>query len=177
MDIGSDCYTLEFTNGGVLMSIKTTFRSFTATTFLIEQISREAIRDRLNNSGSQTISIDIDTSKAAIAVTAQPAFIAFSIELGLKTVLVNSGASENPRGHNLEKLFTNLPRHAKNTISNDVKEKLNIDDTQFEELLLSNANSFEKWRYFHESNSLSCNKEFLGQLLTAIHNYTVNENY
>lgn len=159
------------------MSIKTTFRSFTTTTFLIEQISREAIKERLNNSDSQTISIDIDTLKASIAATAQPAFIAFSIELGLKTVLVSSGASENPRGHNLEKLFTNLPRQAKNTIRDDVKEKLSINDTQFQEILLSNANSFEKWRYFHESDSLSCDKDFLGQLLTAIHNYTVNENY
>ncbi|MBD2395075.1 hypothetical protein H6G11_12540 [Cyanobacterium aponinum FACHB-4101] len=160
------------------MSIKVTFRSFTAATFVLEQIARTSTDTRITNYEIKTITTEINVDHAIIAIPAQVAFLAFSIELGLKMLLIKSKTIQEPRGHNLKDLFNKLPQDIKTTIRQNVINSMKtLDYAKFEEVLESNSSNFEKWRYFHESSNLSCDKEFLGHLLVSIHNYTVEKKY
>lgn len=160
------------------MSIKVTFRSFTAATFVLEQIAQISTNARIENYESKTITTEVNIDYAIQAIPAQVAFLAFSIELGLKMLLIKSETTPEPRGHNLKYLFEKLPQNIKTTICQNVlKSMATLDSAKFERLLESNSSNFEKWRYFHESANLSCDKEFLGYLLVSIHNYTVEQKY
>lgn len=156
------------------MSIKATFRSFTAATLLLEQIARMSTDARITSHEIKTTMVDINVDRAIIAMPAQVAFLAFSIELGLKTLLIKSKTIKKPRGHILKDLFNKLPEDIKTTIRQNVINSMKtLDYAKFEEVLEFNSSNFEKWRYFHESSNLSCDKNFLGHLLISIHNYTV----
>jgi len=156
------------------MSIKTTFRSFTSAVFLLKKTTEIATKARVENYENKTITTKLDIDQVLSASMAQPAFLAFSIELGLKTLLVESETIKEPRGHRLKELFDKLPDNIKDTIQQDVTSR--VKNINFEELLEENSENFIKWRYFHETNTLSSNGEFLGNFLVSIHNYSVNIN-
>lgn len=160
------------------MSIKQTFRAFTVSSLLLEQMSAIALKARLDNYNSKIINPELNIDWVLAAIPAQTAFLAFSIELGIKTLLIKSNSILEPRGHNLKVLFDKLPQEIKVNIYDDLAKDIeNLDETEFSTLLDKNAKSFESWRYFHETESLSCDKDFLGRLLISIHNFTVNNNY
>lgn len=160
------------------MTIKTSFRSFTAATFALEQVIKPATEARVENYDSKFINPDINIDYAILAIPAQAAFQAFSIELGLKMLLQKNEVELNPRGHELEKLYQKLPAKIQDNLKNKVISSMDsLTEDDFQSLLKTNSENFTKWRYFHESASLSCDKEFLGHLLVAIHNYTVDQKY
>lgn len=160
------------------MSIKQTFRAFTVASLLLEQMSAIATNARLEDYQSKTIKPELNIDWVLGAIPAQTAFLAFSVELGIKTLLIKSNTILEPRGHNLKVLFDKLPQEIKTHIYNGLAEDIeDLDMKKFNTLLDKNAKSFESWRYFHETESLSCDKDFLGRLLISIHNFTVNNNH
>jgi hypothetical protein len=70
--------------------------------------------------------------------------LAFSIELGLKSLAVAEGAS--PWGHALAKLFGTLTPTAQEMLVKDV----GLTRAQFDAALAAASNTFEDWRYVHE---------------------------
>lgn len=160
------------------MSIKQTFRSFTASTWVLEAAFRKAVDERVKDKGCKFVNLQINADWIILSMPAKVAFLAFSIELGLKTLLIHSSTQmKPPRGHNLENLFKNLPLEIQELLLNDVETLIPEAKGKFNELLSVNSANFEQWRYFHESSNLFCDLNFMGNLLNSIHNYTVKENY
>lgn len=146
------------------MSIKQTFYSFYSAASLVDQTLKMV--DKRENDENQNINIELNIDQVILAGMAQPALLAFSIELGLKYLLVKSKTKQNPRGHKLKELFCQLPNEIKDTIYKDVTN--HIENIDFYKLLEESSNNFVDWRYFHEKGDLSSNGEFLGKLLNSI---------
>jgi HEPN domain-containing protein len=93
--------------------------------------------------------------------------LAFSVELHLKELhRVVTGAT--PRGHNIVKLFRDLP----DTVQKEVAAHQSIthygwSDEQLDLELHSISDGFEKWRYAYESTSLRYNSYFAEVLIEA----------
>ena len=87
---------------------------------------------------------------------------AFSIELGIKSLLFTTG--HVPRTHNLSTLFLKLPETTQGRIvaqCSDTREA-------FDNSLCEIANVFEEWRYVYESDSPHLNIGFLFELAAAV---------
>ena len=74
---------------------------------------------------------------------------AFAIELALKAVCVKRGLGY-PKIHDLWRLFSSLPPTDQATAESGWKQKNLSSLASLGEVLKSNANAFEKWRYQHE---------------------------
>jgi hypothetical protein len=74
---------------------------------------------------------------------------AFSIELALKAVCLKRGLAY-PKTHDLAKLFSVLPDADRATAAKAYEQKHPDSKGGIEELLKTNANAFEQWRYHHE---------------------------
>ena len=156
--------------------ITPSFRSFFSTTIVLEQLIKTSVQARLNDPNVNTVNIDLDINRVLAGIPVQISFMAFSIELGLKE-LITIETGEAPRGHRLNKLFLELSEQAQLSIRQDVLNLLEgLTETDFDEQLSLNANAFTDWRYFHESDNNSCDKDFLGNLLCSINNYSVKLN-
>ncbi len=102
---------------------------------------------------------------------------AFSCELALKNLIFNE-CEKTIKGHELAKLFKelsidkqNLYRDATidlyNSCSKYQRHNANIDENDFEKLLLANSNCFVEWRYLYEG----CKKadlDFLEAFMFAV---------
>ena len=65
---------------------------------------------------------------------------------------------EPPRGHNILDLFRKLPNQIqKELFSYPAVKKYGWDFHKFEQMIGTISDSFEKWRYSHESISLKYN--------------------
>lgn len=74
---------------------------------------------------------------------------AFAVELALKAVCVKRGLAY-PKSHDLGHLFSLLPPADQATAESSWKQKNQTSGVSFREVLESNANAFEEWRYQHE---------------------------
>lgn len=155
--------------------IKNTFRTFTASAFVLRQASEAAIQARIQDQNCSLVTIEINADHAAIAYMALPAWTAFAVEMGIKALLVSTGVDQSPRGHDLVKLFMKLPTDLKRKIECKTLEGIHgADDKSFSTLLENNKLAFEQWRYFHEEKSSRSDVDFLQSLMIAIHNSTVS---
>lgn len=88
--------------------------------------------------------------------------LAFACETMLKALLVLH-ATHTEEGHNLQKLFEELPADRRAA----VKTRMGYVGTQFEEMMAVSARAFEEWRYVHERPSTSVDWQFLEALYVA----------
>ena len=154
--------------------IKYNFRTFTASALVLRQASEAATEARIRDQACSSVTIEINADFAVMAYMALPAWTAFAVEMGLKTLLVSTGVDQNPRGHDLAKLFIQLPIDIQKMIECKTVEGLQgNDDTNFSTLLDNNKLAFEQWRYFHEAKTTQSDIGFLQSLMLAIHNSTV----
>lgn len=94
--------------------------------------------------------------------------LSFSVELYIKC-LHYMISQEIPRGHNILNLFKKLPNQSQQELFNHpaiVKYGWNFD--KFEQMIDSISDSFEKWRYSYESQSLTYNSYFASVFVKAI---------
>lgn len=87
---------------------------------------------------------------------------AFSIELGLKAIIMSSG--NPPKTHDLSKLFLLLPSSAQD----DIVRKCGKPRDQFDKSLAAIANLFEEWRYIFETDEASLDNGFLDTFSNAV---------
>ena len=89
--------------------------------------------------------------------------LAFSIELGLKAILVGCGKPSN--GHKLIELFDKLPSEDKTEI-----ERLTVgEDGEFSSKLSNVSNAFIEWRYIYEAPGYhSIDVEFMVKFHAAV---------
>jgi hypothetical protein len=91
--------------------------------------------------------------------------IAFAAEIAIKALIVHSAGgslSACPRGHNLDKLFGNVP----NNLQQAIAIALNNPLQDVHESLRKNANAFETWRYSYENGAWG-DEEFLRNFVKA----------
>jgi len=88
--------------------------------------------------------------------------LAFSIELGIKAMLLPSG--KPPKTHNLTKLFQLLPVAVQEQIVTACRKPRE----QFDGALDSVANAFEDWRYVYDLDKPSIDLAFLNSLSDAV---------
>ena len=88
--------------------------------------------------------------------------LAFSIELGLKAMLLSSG--KPPKTHNLFKLFQLLPQ----PIQGEVVAACGAPREAFDASLGTAANTFEEWRYIYEMENPNVDLAFMSALADAI---------
>jgi hypothetical protein len=77
-------------------------------------------------------------------------FAAFSVELGLKTLLLDNQVALN-RSHDLNDLFKKLPADICERIRNYVCASCGISSPQFDTKLSEERLTFINWRYWHET--------------------------
>lgn len=87
---------------------------------------------------------------------------AFSIELGIKAMLLPTGSP--PKTHNLAKLFSLLPQPVKDQIIEGCGQSRDAFDVS----LATIANVFDEWRYIYESENISLDNGFLNALADAV---------
>lgn len=87
---------------------------------------------------------------------------AFSIELGLKALILQAGKPAS--GHKLAELFGKLDFPLQKTLVDGV----GLDKAQFNVLLQAASNIFVEWRYLYEKDSANANIEFLSKLAGAV---------
>jgi hypothetical protein len=102
-------------------------------------------------------------SNGQIQFLVVPAIVcaAFSIELGFKALVLQSGGSVS--GHNLEKLFSALETPTQQQIVSAV----GVAKEEFNSSLAEASNAFVEWRYIHEQEYANANNEFLSRLSKA----------
>lgn len=88
--------------------------------------------------------------------------LAFACETMLKALLVLH-ATHTEEGHNLQKLFEELPTDRRAA----VKARMGDMGGQFDKTMAISAQAFEEWRYVHERPSTSVDWEFLEALYVA----------
>ena len=89
---------------------------------------------------------------------------AFSIELGLKSLIHKESNIECKKEHKLGVLFNKLSPTAQAKIAQIIKMPL----TNLTEEINSVSNAFVDWRYVYEKPSLSINLGFLTDLAAAV---------
>ncbi|MDO9623161.1 MAG: hypothetical protein Q7J46_04165 [Pseudomonas sp.] len=89
---------------------------------------------------------------------------AFSIELGLKSLVYKESNIECKREHKLEALFKKLLPSTQAAIV----QELNMQPNEFNEQISLASNAFVDWRYVYEKSSISINFEFLKALASAV---------
>jgi hypothetical protein len=154
--------------------IRQTFRAFTGSALLLRKASEAATQAITQNETSKSVTIEINADHAINSLIALPAWTAFAVEIGFKTLLVSIGIDQKPRGHDLKKLFLRLPPPLQEELKFKTMENLqDTNDLNFHKLLENNRFTFEQWRYIHESNSIKSDLAFLLSLMIAIHNSTI----
>jgi hypothetical protein len=95
-------------------------------------------------------------------------FAAFSVELGLKTLL-SDYKIESGRTHDLRELFNKLPANVREEIRFFVCRSCEITIDEFEEKLSDERLAFVNWRYWHETSAeVAVDPGFLLSLSQAI---------
>lgn len=161
--------------------IKENFQSFMWSAILLKQIGDVLQSSIMNDGNCKSFGIQFNTNQASIALMAMPAWAAFAVEMGLKTLLVHSSSEIKPEGHNLAQLFGRLPRDIQEIVKNMTMVNLPmLDINDFSKLLRKHKEVFEHWRYFHEdfdgskgANS-EANMSFLFAMLMGVHNTLIN---
>lgn len=100
---------------------------------------------------------------ATILMPAAFCNIAFACELFMKAVLFTTeehGDSTSIRDHSLERLFFMLPSNLQARIKNEIVVS-DANPASFDERLSNSANSFERFRYAYEHDTLSMDIIFL----------------
>lgn len=87
---------------------------------------------------------------------------AFSIELGIKAILLRSG--QPPKTHNLVKLFAALP----SAVQDQIILACGKPRKHFDAALSVAAELFEEWRYVYEIENPEVDIGFLTQLTDAV---------
>ena len=87
---------------------------------------------------------------------------AFSIELGIKAILLRSG--QPPKTHNVAKLFRILPPAIQDQVVSACGKPRQDFDAALEEV----AELFEEWRYIYEMENPQVDLGFLSQLADAV---------
>lgn len=161
--------------------IKENFQSFMWSAILIKQIGDVLKTNIINDPNSKSFGVQFNTSQAGVALMAMPAWTAFAVEMGLKTLLVYSGKEEKPEGHDLAKLFGRLPRDVQELVKKMTLDLLpNVETNDFPKLLRKHRETFENWRYFHEDfdgskgTNASADMEFIFALLMGLNNTLVH---
>ncbi len=161
--------------------IKENFQSFMWSAILIKQIGDVLRTNIINDPNSKSFGVQFNTSQAGVALMAMPAWTAFAVEMGLKTLLVYSDKEEKPEGHDLAKLFGRLPRDTQEMVKKKTLELLpSIEASDFSKLLRQHRETFESWRYFHEDFDGSKRKAadtdmgFLFAMLMGLNNTLVH---
>lgn len=161
--------------------IKENFQSFMYSAMLLEQIGGALQASIMNDASCKSFGVQFNTSQAGIALMAMPAWTAFAVEMGLKTLLVYSGKEEKPEGHDLAKLFGRLPQDVQELVKKMTLELLpNTEPNDFPKLLRKHRETFENWRYFHEDfdgskgTNASSDMEFIFALLMGLNNTVVH---
>jgi hypothetical protein len=94
--------------------------------------------------------------------------LAFSVELHLKE-LHRAVTGKVPRGHNIAKIFRDLPEPVQKDVSSYSSiAQYGWSDAQMQSELLAISDGFEKWRYAYESTALRYNVYFAKVLIEAI---------
>jgi predicted DNA binding CopG/RHH family protein len=96
---------------------------------------------------------------------------AFSIELGFKAIVLQSGGSVS--GHKLKELFSALEAPTQQQIVSAV----GVAEGEFNTSLAEASNAFVEWRYIYERESANANVEFLSKLSKATQDarYSLNK--
>ena len=94
--------------------------------------------------------------------------LAFSVELYIK-YLHYKITKESPRGHDILKLFLNLPESVQQRIfTYHSIAKYGWNFSQFKNEIQAISDGFKKWRYSHEYTSLQYNNYFALVFIEAI---------
>jgi HEPN domain len=94
--------------------------------------------------------------------------LAFSVELYIK-YLHYVIKHETPRGHNILKLFRDLPKQTQQKIfSHPSIANYGWSFSEFQKEIEYISNGFEKWRYSHESSTLRYNNYFALVFIDAV---------
>ena len=88
---------------------------------------------------------------------------AFSIELGLKTLLLKAGDPQ--KGHDLEKLFLRLEKGVQDAIV----ARTSFPPEGFAKRLTVAAQTFDEWRYLYEKDGVAASLTFLDSFMSAVH--------
>jgi len=88
---------------------------------------------------------------------------AFSIEVGLKTLILKASGSL-PGGHELAALFGKLSL----PLQNAIRARLALTESDFNSSLLAANRAFSEWRYVYECQAASSDIGFLDMLARAI---------
>jgi hypothetical protein len=87
---------------------------------------------------------------------------AFSIELGIKAMLLLAGSP--PKTHNLAQLFSLLPQ----PIQQQIIASCGKPREAFDQSLAAIANVFDEWRYIYESEGMNLDNSFLSSLADSV---------
>jgi len=146
-----------------------------ASTLILRQAAEAAARAKIKDQNCSLVTIELNADYASIAFMAIPAWTAFAVEMGLKTLLTSTKFDQNPLGHDLAKLLRKLPSEIQGEIESKTLEGIeSSENTNFAILLEENRLVFEEWRYFHEGKSTQSNIGFLQSLMLAIHNVNIS---
>ena len=99
-----------------------------------------------------------------IQMLAVPAVVcrAFAAEIGLKALICGAGGTG--RGHDLAKLFRQLPQGVRDSLF----AATGLSQTQFQSELTGVAHAFIEWRYVYEADTCNINFNFLTNFEKAI---------
>lgn len=110
------------------------------------------------------------TSATEFTMLPGPAIVcyAFSIELILKSILLREGKSV--KGHDLLKLFNNLSPESKLNITSQIESSFQVSLDEFNKNLGEIKNSFNDFRYIHETDHAFANLDFITKLADIMSN-------
>lgn len=165
--------------------IEATFLVYKSAATLISKIGSAAAEPE--GFQDSILSIDLSREEALLARYASPAILAFSVELGIKTLLFKNREQikrnfsdkeleKKLRDHRLDCLFSILPEDIKNGLIKNTMENLENKNIQFYEEIEKYSKIFIQMRYFHEildddtqeEQSISFNDDFLSSFVEAI---------
>lgn len=96
------------------------------------------------------------------------ACLAFSIEVGLKAIILSEGGSSS--GHKLDELFKKTSKVTQNMIVQEV----GLDQARFAKSLGAASDVFVEWRYIYEQDYAHADTEFLTKLADAVQKAAAN---
>lgn len=135
------------------MDIKATHVNFLSVTSVavIAHKAFEAFIDQKPELG-QEVHLSLPASMCHNAGIGIIPFAAFSVELGLKTLLSDYSV-ESGKTHDLRELFNRLPAKVREEIRLFVCQSCAIKIDVFEEKLSDDRLAFVNWRYWHENSA------------------------
>ena len=139
--------------------------------FEVLRDNNEAVMDRLEKSPGEPLIGTKKTLGTRLTIGVDIVCLAFSVELYIKNVH-HAIKGKAPRGHNILKLFEQLPKPIQQEIFtyHSIAER-GWSYEKFRKEIKAISDGFEKWRYSYESKSLRYNEYcalILIEALTAV---------